>query len=242
VRERETTVAAFIGHSSVPRRWTSEELAFLRSVGDQLEAGVRRHSLEQHKDTINAEINHRLKNMMSMVQAIAGQTLRRVVEREPIETFEKRLVALSAAHDILTQQSWSEADIRVVAEATFRPIGSADQLTLSGPQVPLGPRAALSTALLFHELMTNACKYGALSVPGGRVVVEWEVTAEDQKNDLVVRWQETGGPAVTPPTRKGFGSRLIQMGLVGTGGVEIRYEPAGLQAEMRASISHLATS
>jgi two-component sensor histidine kinase len=242
VREHDETVAVFIVNASMPRRWANEELAFLRSVADRLEAGVYRHRLDQHQETVNGEINHRLKNMLAMVQAIASQTLRGVVDREPIETFEKRLVALSGAHDILMQKGWIEADVGVVAEATFKPFGFADRVTVSGPKVQLGARAALSTALLFHELMTNACKYGALSVPTGGVLLDWEVLDEDDKNDLVVRWREVGGPTVTQPTRKGFGSRLIRLGLVGTGGVDVRYEPSGLQAEMRASIAHLATS
>jgi len=242
VREREETIAVLIVNASVPRRWTGEELAFLRSVADRLEAGVYRHRLDRHQETVNGEINHRLKNMLAMVQAIASQTLRGVVDRQPIETFEKRLVALSAAHDILVQKSWIEADLGIVAETTFKPFGFSERVTMNGPKIPLGARAALSTALLFHELMTNACKYGALSVPNGRVLLEWEIVTENEKNDLVVRWREVGGPVVTAPTRKGFGSRLISLGLVGTGGVDVRYDSFGLQAEMRASIAHLATS
>lgn len=240
VREHGETVAVFIVNAAGPRRWAPEELAFLRNVADRIEAGVSRLRLREQQETINGEINHRLKNMLSMVQAIATQTLRGVADREPIETFEQRLVALSSAHDILMQKSWIEADLKTVAEATFKPFGFSDRLVLDGPHVALGARAALSTALLFHELMTNACKYGALSGPAGQVLLAWTVVPEGDKECVIVSWQEEGGPRVVQPTRKGFGSRLIRMGLVGTGGVGLRNEEPGLQAEMRASLAHLA--
>jgi len=236
VRERGRTVAIFIVNASRPRFWTADELLFLRSVADRLEAGVARLRAEQQQSVLNGEINHRLKNMLSMVQAIASQTLRTVSERAPVESFERRLVALSAAHDVLLQKSWKDADLRTVAKAVVETVGFSERITLDGPSVPLGARAALSFSLVVHELMTNACKYGALCVEGGHVELTWAI----EDNDLIVRWRERGGPPVVSPSRKGFGSRLIRLGLTGTGGTELRYEPNGFEADLRASVEHLA--
>lgn len=237
VRHLDRTTAIFVVHSSIPRCWTPEELWFLRSTADRLEAGVSRFRAEQQQQILNGEISHRLKNMLAMVQAIASQTLREIPERGPVENFERRLVALSAAHDVLLQKSWADADLRNVAEAVLDTVGFADRVRLDGPPVPLGARAALSFSLVVHELMTNACKYGSLCQEGGHVDLTWSI-ADD--TDLLVSWREKNGPPVVAPTRRGFGSKLVRLGLVGTGGVDLRYEPNGLEADMHASIKHLA--
>lgn len=240
VRERGRTVAIFIVNAGRARVWTSDELLFLRSVADRLEAGVARFRAEEQQRILNGEINHRLKNMLSMVQAIASQTLRAVSEREPVESFERRLVALSAAHDVLLQKSWKDADLRTVAKAVVETVGFGERMTLDGPSVPLGARAALSFSLVVHELMTNACKYGSLCAEGGHVELTWAIEGSGPGATLVVRWRERGGPPVVAPSRKGFGSKLIRLGLTGTGGTELRYEPDGFQADLRASVEHLA--
>jgi two-component sensor histidine kinase len=240
VRERGRTVAIFIVNAARPRTWTPDELLFLRSVADRLEAGVARLRAEQQQSILNGEINHRLKNMLAMVQAIASQTLRAVSEREPVESFERRLVALSAAHDVLLQKSWKDADLQTVAEAVVETVGFGERVTLDGPSVPLGARAALSFSLVIHELMTNACKYGSLCMEGGHVELTWIIEGSGPTASLIVRWRERGGPPVVAPSRKGFGSKLIRLGLTGTGGTELRYKPGGFEADLRASVEHLA--
>lgn len=242
VRERGRTVAIFFVQSRAARQWSEAELAFLRTVADRLETGVSRFRSEQQQRTVNAEISHRLKNMLSMVQAIANQTLRNVVERAPIEAFERRLMALGTAHDVLMQASWSSADLRDILTAVLATFGFDGRIRQHGPSVELGARAALSFSLLVHELTTNAIKYGALSNGDGHVSIEWDVASGDAEPTLVVRWRERGGPPALPPARKGFGSRLIALGLVGTGGVTIRYNELGLEADMSASLMHLAHS
>lgn len=209
-------------------------------MADRLEAGVARFRAEEQQRILNGEINHRLKNMLSMVQAIASRTLRAVSEREPVESFERRLVALSAAHDVLLQNSWKNADLRTVAKAVVETVGFGERMTLDGPSVALGARAALSFSLVVHELMTNACKYGSLCAEGGHVELTWAIEGSGPGATLVVRWRERGGPPVVAPSRKGFGSKLIRLGLTGTGGTELRYEPDGFQADLRASVEHLA--
>lgn len=240
VRQQGKTIAVLIVNATSRRIWLSEELSFLRSVADRLEAGVERLRGEQQQDILNAELSHRLKNMLTMVQAIATQTLREVVDRKPVESFEQRLLALSAAHDVLLQKSWADADLCAVAEAVIETVGFEDRVELKGPPVALGARAALSFSLVLHELMTNACKYGALCAQAGAITLHWRIESGEGGGQLVLQWREIGGPPVVAPTRRGFGSKLTRLGLVGTGGVDIRYEPTGLEADMRASIDHLA--
>jgi two-component sensor histidine kinase len=241
VRQQGRTVAVLIVHSRVPRYWTPEELTFLRSVADRLEAGVSRVQSDQQQELLNGEISHRLKNMLSMVQAIATQTLRSIPDREPVENFERRLMALSAAHDVLLQKRWTDADLRAVANAVIDTVGFADRVHMAGPCLQLGARAALSFSLIMHELMTNACKYGALCREGGHIDLQWFVEAGNDTDDkLVMHWRESGGPMVEVPTRRGFGSRLIRGGLVGNGGVDLRYEATGFEADFEASVSRLA--
>lgn len=242
VRNQHATVAILIVQAGRARIWTANELTFLRSVADRLEAGVSRLRMVEQQHTVNGEISHRLKNMLTMVQAIATQTLRHVPDREPVQTFERRLVALSNAHDVLMQKTWAAADIGDIARSSVAGLGLGDTVTIAGPDVPLGSRAALSFALLMHELLTNAVKHGALSVADGRVSVDWAVTDVEDVPTLIVRWKEIGGPQVEAPSRKGFGSRLIALGLLGTGGVDVRYRPTGLEVDLQAVVGQLSES
>jgi two-component sensor histidine kinase len=242
VRSQHATVAVFIVHAGQARLWTENELTFLRSVADRLEAGVTRLRIVEQQHTVNGEISHRLKNMLTMVQAIATQTLRHIADRGPVQTFERRLVALSNAHDVLMQKTWTAADIGDIARSSVVGLGLGDSVTIAGPDVSLGSRAALSFALLMHELLTNAVKHGALSVADGRVSVDWVVADVDDIPTLVVRWKETGGPPVEAPASKGFGSRLIALGLLGAGGVDVRYLSAGLEVDLQAVIAQLSQS
>jgi two-component sensor histidine kinase len=242
VRNHQATVAVFIVQTRRARIWTENELTFLRSVADRLEAGVSRLRLVEQQHTVNGEISHRLKNMLTMVQAIATQTLRHVPDRGPVQTFERRLVALSNAHDVLMQKTWTAADIGDIARSSVTGLGLGDAVTITGPDVALGSRAALSFALLMHELLTNAVKHGALSVTEGRVSIDWAVADIDDVPTLTVQWKETGGPPVEAPLSKGFGSRLIALGLLGTGGVDVRYRPAGLEVDLQAVVGQLSQS
>lgn len=197
---------------------------------------------EDAQAVLNQELSHRMKNTFAMVQAIATQTLRGVADREPVDAFTERLHALSTAHDVLLQQSWVDAKLGDVVRAVLESLISSPNLKIGGPNVTLGPRATLSVSLLLHELATNATKYGSLSSPAGRVSVTWRLAGEADDIELILDWQESGGPAAKEPDRKGFGSRLIRMGLVGTGGVQLRYLPSGFQAEFRAPLAQVQIS
>lgn len=236
VREQGRTVAVFIVHDSVARRWTADELAFLRNVADRLEVGTARVRAEDQQTILNHELAHRLKNTLAMVQSIATQTLRGVSEREMVDAFNRRLLALSRAHDVLMKKSWSAARLKTVLEGVLAMQVDMDRFALVGADMNITPQAALSLSLLVHELATNALKYGALSAHEGRVSIGWR-TEQGPSPKLVLDWQEEGGPMVVEPTgRGGFGSKLIRLGLLGTRDATVRYHPTGLKAEFRAPL------
>ncbi len=242
VRERGRTVAVFIVHDIHARTWMPEELGFLRNVADRLEAGVARVRAEELQTVLNAELSHRLKNTLAIVQSLATQTLRGVSEKELVQAFERRVLALSRAHDMLMHKSWAAARLRAVMESVLSMQVDLDRFALDGPDMDISPQAALSLSLLLHELATNALKYGALSSGTGRVRLAWR-TEGDQSPALVLDWCESGGPTVTPPSnRGGFGSKLIRMGLLGTRQASLSYDPTGLQAEFRAPLAEIQVS
>jgi len=187
------------------------------------------------------ELNHRVKNTLATVQSIAAQTLR--TNPEPADfrlAFEARLLALSGTHDLLTATNWRSASLRDVAQLEFGPYG-AERYRLNGPQVSLPPAAALALGLLFHELATNAAKHGALSTGAGSVDVAWQVGLTDTGRELAIDWTEAGGPPVAPPSRRGFGSRLIERSLGALqGAATLDFAAEGLRCRMRLPLEPTA--
>jgi two-component sensor histidine kinase/PAS domain-containing protein len=223
-------------HYDRPHTWTTDEVDFIRSFGDRLQTAIGRARAEAEQNILNHELSHRLKNSFSMVQAIAGQTLKSVTPREPVEALQKRLHALSDAHDILLQKNWTGADVGdIVSEALIR-LGMGERVDASGPTVSFGAKATLSLTLILHELATNALKYGALSVDKGQVTIRWKTHGEGEQTIFDFTWEESGGPVVEAPRQKGFGSKLILMGLDGTGGTQTSYNSSGLKVEMAAPL------
>lgn len=141
----------------------------------------------------------------------------------------ERIVLLAQAHDLLTSRDWSGADLRDVVFRSLQPF-TANQLDLSGPSLEVSPRHVLALSLTLHELATNAAKYGALSVPEGRVTVRWSL----EEQHLKLNWHESGGPVVTVPTRRGFGTRLIEesLGRDLGGHTGLHYAPEGVRWEL----------
>jgi PAS domain S-box-containing protein len=204
-----------------------------RMVGTNIDITDRKLG-EQHQRLLLNELNHRVKNTLAIVQAIAWQSFRQAgVPREARDAFEGRLAALAAAHDVLTQQNWEAAGIGRILEVATAP-HSADRFRLSGPAVDLQPKTAVALGLAAHELATNAAKYGALSTPEGRVEVRW--TVDDGVLRLV--WRESGGPPTAAPARRGFGSRLLEQGLAEelAGSVKLEFRPEGLLCTMKAKL------
>ncbi|WP_348642858.1 sensor histidine kinase [Neorhizobium alkalisoli] len=214
----------------------------MRTIADRTREAISRIRAEQEQQVLNHEISHRLKNTMAMVQAIATQTLRPVTDRGPVEAFTNRLHALSKAHEVLLGQDWSSARMVAVIDSVLRQLSLPERYSMSGPDLELGPRSALSLALLMHELGTNALKYGAWSNDTGTVTVRWTTQEGNGDTALVLDWNEHNGPSVVAPSGKGFGSKLIRLGLMGTGGAEINYDPDGLRVTMQALVSQLRQS
>jgi two-component sensor histidine kinase len=186
------------------------------------------------------ELNHRVKNTLSTVQAIAAQTLRTTADPKAFRTaFEARLMALSATHNLLTATNWVSADLRDVVLVECRPY-EAERYRMSGPRVALSSAQALALGLLFHELATNAAKYGALAHGDGVVEVIWR--ADGPGLILEIEWAEHDGPPVVPPTRQGFGTRLIERSLQGQLGGEaaLDYAPDGVRCHIRLPLNALA--
>jgi PAS domain S-box-containing protein len=176
------------------------------------------------------ELNHRVKNTLAIVQAIANQTVHFV--KSPSEfaaSFGGRLQALAQAHALLTHNSWQGADVGTLIRDQLVLGGvDDDRISYAGPRATLDAQTALHLALLLHELGTNARKYGALSVRSGRLAVQWFVQSNDERS-LLLQWKEQDGPPVASPVRRGFGTALIEQSLDAHGGeATLRYEPSGL--------------
>ena len=188
------------------------------------------------------ELNHRVKNSLATVQAITAQTLRRGEAPDAVrEALTARLIALAGAHDVLTDEKWSGAELRELAAQAAAPyvgLSGGSPFEIEGPSVFLPPKTAIALALAFHELATNAAKYGALSVPGGVVQIAWRVQRAPGGRELHLTWRERGGPPVRPPKCTGFGTRLIQRGLASElqGRVTLDYQPDGLVCTVDAHL------
>ena len=206
-----------------------------------------RKRAEAQQDILHHELGHRLKNTLALVQAIATQTLRNVTDLDAArDALSARLVAMGKAHDILLSGESESAGMEAVLRGalSIHDDGGPQRFRLSGPDLAVGPKAALSLALMAHELATNAVKYGALSVPEGSVVLRWEVESRGGgTGDAVIHllWREQGGPPVVEPSRKGFGTRLIERGLVGAigGAVTLAYPKSGVTCTVTAPLGGL---
>ena len=200
---------------------------------------TRHRDAEQHLQALINELNHRVKNTLATVQAIVRQVLR--TEPDPIvarEAIESRLFALSRSHDLLTRENWRGAGLRDVLETALAPFGVVagqdSRLAISGDNLRFPPRTALALGIAFNELATNAVKYGPFANARGTVDVTWSVEATQGGDRVLLRWQETSGPTVAPPVRKGFGSQMIERGLAQelNGTVHLDYRPEGLVCTM----------
>jgi len=198
---------------------------YQREVARALKA---RDKAEQARELVVRELNHRVNNTLSVVQGIARSTFGDE-SRSQVQAFSGRLGALAAAHALLTQQERASADFGDVVLRSLSPFRNerADQFQIDGSDFLLPPRAAINLALAIHELATNAVKYGALSVPEGRVHIRW---LAHESGDFEFSWKESGGPPVLEPNRRGFGTNLIGRGLARDIGaaVDLDFFPKGL--------------
>ena len=225
-------------------RWLSYRLF---PLGDGMGVVFRditdRKSAEEQRDLLVKELEHRVKNTLSLVQSIAAQTFRNSgVDASVQRAFEARLITLSNVHGVLTQRGWDSADLHDVVSSALRPHAAVDRerFTVAGPALRLGPKSAVALSMAVHELCTNAIKYGALSADSGHVDIDWS----DADGRLRWRWRERGGPPVAIPTRTGFGSRMIERALAMqlSGTVTLDYQATGLVCTIDAPMAAIRDS
>lgn len=198
---------------------------------------TERKLAEERQRLLLRELNHRVKNTLATVQALATQTVRHA--REPsafLEAFTGRLQALGLAHGLLSDREWRGIGVAELVRREIKAFddGATPRIALSGPDLLLTPDQALGLGLVLHELASNALKYGSLSVPAGRVDLRWHVEGRDEQRRLRMNWKESGGPTVVPPDRHGFGSILIRRSLAKVLSSEVTHDfaPDGVAAEI----------
>ncbi|MGF9761428.1 PAS domain S-box protein [Microvirga sp. 0TCS3.31] len=212
----------------------------IRATGVAFDITERKLWEERQRLLIN-ELNHRVKNTLATVQSLAAQSFRDLgaTNGPNFTAFQERLFALARAHDILTRDNWEGAELRDIVGEVIEPYcrQSSGRCDIDGPRVRLTPSMALALSMAVHELATNAAKYGALSVSEGQVSISWSVIP-GQPRQLTLCWQERGGPAVMPPARKGFGTRLIERSLAHelAGEVSLAYVPTGVVCTVKAPL------
>jgi two-component sensor histidine kinase len=212
-----------------------------RTIGVALDITERKKA-EEHQQLLINELNHRVKNTLATVQSITTQSLRNAeTANDARNAVEGRLFALSRAHDVLTRENWDGAFIREVVQEAIAPFQGHGQgrFGIRGEEVRLPPRIALAIAMALQELGTNAVKYGALSNETGQIAIRWTVVSNAEGPRLEMIWQETGGPLVVPPSRRGFGTRLIERSLAQElhGDVSIAFAPSGVICTINALLS-----
>lgn len=200
---------------------------------------TERKTFEAHQRLLVDELNHRVKNTLAIVQSLAQQSLKSA-DGDARRAFERRLNALASAHSLLTRENWTGVSFGSIVETAVAPYADLDRLRfrISGPDLRLAPKTAVSLTMALHELATNAAKYGALSAPDGRVEIMWHTLPPASEPRLRFEWRERGGPPVVPPARPGFGSRMVEYALAAElgGEVELRYEPAGVVCAIEAPL------
>jgi PAS domain S-box-containing protein len=223
-------------------RWIARDVEFVRDAAGRAVKmfGVMRDvtdakEAEARQQLLTHELEHRIKNILATVSAIASQTLRDTDLESARAALNQRLQALAGAHDVLNRTRWTSASLPAVIAAAIEPF-PADRIEAGGPDFVIGPRRALALALAVNELGTNALKYGALSADGGKVTIGWALERGDGAPMLVWRWSERGGPAVTPPARRGFGRFLLERVLAADfgGTVGIDFRPDGVRCVLAA--------
>lgn len=208
-------------------------------LGDGLGVTFRditeQHRYEQHLKLVLGELNHRVKNTLAIVQSIAVLTFKGA---DPVARtdFQERLRTLGAVHSLLTARNWESAGLSDIVQTTIGTHrgGAGDRVRIDGKDFCLRPKSAVSVSMALHELATNALKYGALSNDRGHVDVTWR----EADGRFRMTWRECGGPAVSPPASRGFGSRMIEQGLASElqGEVRIEFRPEGVVCTIDAPI------
>jgi two-component sensor histidine kinase len=209
-----------------------------------VQAGIdaeQREAADRLQKLILEELHHRIKNTLATVSAIAAQSLRNATSIEHgQEAIESRLQALGRAHDLLLQARWSSASLAHIVQGATEPYDSQGEgkFTIEGPDFKIASGAVIALAMTLNELCTNTTKFGALSVPTGRINIAWTINEKTKR--LRLTWTEKGGPAVHAPTRRSFGTRMIEtLGKQLNGEVEMAYAPGGFDYALDVPMASL---
>ena len=209
------------------------------------QAGIdarEREAADRLQKLILEELHHRIKNTLATVNAIASQSLRSVPGAEHAQqAIEGRLMALGRAHDLLLQARWTSADLGKIVRGATEAFDNPDlpKFTIAGPDVRMTSGAVIAIAMTLNELCTNTTKFGALSVPAGRVDIAWTLDPGTQR--LHLTWAERNGPAVRAPDKRSFGTRLVEtLGKQLKGDVRLGYEPSGFIYVLDVPVASLA--
>lgn len=199
---------------------------------------------ESMQELLVSELNHRVKNSLATVQALAHQTFRNSTDaKSSLRDFDQRLSTMAQTYTLLGEENWKGASLGQIVAAVLKPYLSSGEsrVLMSGPEIGLGPRTALLISMALHELATNAAKYGALSRSGGRIDIVWDMVERAGERQVRLTWRETGGPTVAPPTRRGFGSALIERGFAAQvgGQARIAFDPAGVSCTLECPMIDL---
>lgn len=213
------------------RHWDPEDIEFARGVADRLHETVARMRSEAERDILVGETAHRLKNVMAVTRAIVMQTLSGRVDHAVSASIDERLAAYSAAHDLLLSGSANVAKYRSTIESVLDRLSVLERVQVTGENPTLNERTTLALSLLINELATNAMKHGSLSRAEGTVTLDCRF----EDDDMVLSWSERGGPAARQPRHRGFGSRILQIGLSRKGGTTLDYGSLGMDASFRAT-------
>jgi len=208
------------------------------------QAGIdakEREAADKLQKLILEELHHRIKNTLATVRAITSQSLRTAISIEHgQQAIDSRLAALGQAHDLLMKARWANASLMQIIKGATEPYDSqsAGKFSIEGPDINIASAAVIAFAMMLNELCTNTTKFGALSVPNGRVAIAWHVNDENQR--LIFTWNEIGGPVVYAPIRRSFGTRLIgTLGQQLKGEVQLSYNPAGFSYALDVPMSSL---
>ncbi len=218
-------------------------LLTVRTLGEQVGRVLERKRTEEHQHLMAMELNHRVRNNLAVIQSIARQTFAGDrADEQARKAFESRLGAMAAAHEVLTRRNWEAASLHEVVERVISGCGAGQgQLDVQGTELWLPARSTVSFTMALHELCTNATKYGAFSRPGGKVAIAWRIVGNGGGKMLRFEWRETGGPPVSPPSTRGFGTTMIERALARelAGSVDLEFRPEGLVCTIEAPVPNL---
>jgi two-component sensor histidine kinase len=242
-RDGEVVGGLFFGHSR-PGVFTERAERMITAIATQAAIAIgnarlyraaqaeieQRRKAEARQRLLMAELDHRVKNTLAVVQALAAQVRR---DDPEMAAFRGRLKALGQAHELMSAGGWQSAELGALLLRQLGAFDLAGRIALSGPEIRLTARAAQSLVMAVHELATNAAKYGALATPAGRIDVSWRAERMNGEASLVLSWKEREGPPVAHPQRRGVGAFLIEQGLAHElgGSAKLVFEPGGVACE-----------